>query len=60
MKKTIKKAGSTVSVLKELFSFLMKSKRWWLTPIVIVLLLVGLLIFIAESSAVAPFIYTLF
>jgi len=60
MKKTIKQAGLTVAVLKDLFKFLMKSKKWWLTPIVIVLLLVGLLIFLAESSAVAPFIYTLF
>jgi len=60
MKKTIKQAGLTLGVLRDLFKFLMKSKKWWLTPIVIVLLLVGLLIFLAESSAVAPFIYTLF
>ena len=60
MKKTIKQAGLTLGVLGDLFRFLMKSKKWWLTPIVIVLLLVGLLIFLAESSAVAPFIYTLF
>jgi hypothetical protein len=60
MKKTIKQAGSTLGILKDLLVFLAKSKKWWLTPVVLVLLLVGVLIFLAESSAVAPFIYTLF
>lgn len=60
MHKTIKQAGSTAGILGELFTFLWKQKRWWLMPIVLVLLLVGFLIFLAESTAVAPFIYTLF
>ncbi len=60
MHKTIKQAQGTAGTLGELFRFLAKSKKWWLTPIIIVLLLVGLLIFLAESSVVAPFIYTLF
>jgi hypothetical protein len=60
MKKTLKNAQGTFETLKELFTFLMKSKKWWLTPIILTLLLVGFLIFLAESSAVAPFIYTLF
>jgi len=60
MKKTIKQASSTAGILGELFTFLWKRKRWWLTPIILVLLLVGFLIFLAESTAVAPFIYTLF
>jgi hypothetical protein len=46
-------------LLREFGSFLMHSKKWWLTPIVIVLLLLGLLVFLAGSPA-APFIYTLF
>jgi len=47
-------------VLKEFWDFLKVRKKWWLGPIVIVLLLLGLLIIFTESSALAPFIYTLF
>ncbi len=47
-------------VLKEFWEFLKVRKKWWLGPIVIVLLLLGLLIIFTESSALAPFIYTLF
>ncbi|MFC1807392.1 DUF5989 family protein [Candidatus Omnitrophota bacterium] len=46
--------------LKDLLDFLRVRKRWWLAPIVVMLLLLGLLIIFAESSATAPFIYTLF
>lgn len=60
MQKNLKQAKLTFGVIGELFTFLMKRKKWWLTPIILVLLLVGFLIFLAESSAVAPFIYTLF
>ena len=49
-----------ISVLKELWGFLMERKKWWLLPIIVILLLLGLLIIFTESSAVAPFIYTLF
>lgn len=51
---------SKLYILKEFWDFLMIRKKWWLTPIVIMLLLLSLLIFLAQSSAVAPFIYTLF
>ncbi len=44
----------------EFFQFLKERKIWWLAPIITVLLLLGLLLWLAESSAVAPFIYTLF
>ena len=44
----------------EFWEFLKVRKRWWLLPIVIVLALLGLLIFFAESSSVAPFIYPMF
>jgi len=58
------KKGRTVmgklSILKELWQFMRIRKRYWLLPIVIVLLLFSLLIIFTESSAVAPFIYTLF
>jgi len=48
------------TILKEFGEFLMHRKKWWLTPIIIMLLLLGCLIFFTQSSAVAPFIYTLF
>lgn len=44
----------------EFWGFLKQRKLWWITPIIVVLLLLGVLIFVAESSAIAPFIYTLF
>jgi hypothetical protein len=46
-------------VLRELLEFLRHEKKWWLTPILVVLLLVGLLV-VLGSTAAAPFIYTLF
>ena len=46
--------------LLELFQFLKVRKKFWLLPIIIVLLIFGGLIVLAEGSAVAPFIYTLF
>ena len=49
-----------LSILKEFWDFLKVRKKWWLTPIIIVLLLLGFLIIMTQSSAVAPFIYTLF
>lgn len=49
-----------LSILKEFWDFLRVRKKWWLTPIVAVLLLLGALIVLTEKSAVAPFIYTLF
>jgi len=47
--------------LKDLWMFLKERKKWWLAPIVIVLVLLGLLIvFGTGGSAIAPFVYTLF
>lgn len=51
--------GSQDGILKEFWGFLMESKKWWLTPIVLVLLLVTALILLGGTGA-APFIYTLF
>jgi len=48
------------TLLTELWEFLKLRKRYWLLPIIIVLLFLGLLIFFTESSSVAPFIYALF
>lgn len=44
----------------ELMAFFWGNKRWWMIPIVFVLLLFGVLMVLAQSSAVGPFIYTLF
>ncbi len=49
-----------ISIIKEFWDFLKVRKKWWLAPIIVLLFLLGILIFFAESSAVAPFIYTLF
>lgn len=46
--------------LKELWAFMRARKKFWLLPIILVLLLLGALIVFAQGSAVAPFIYTLF
>lgn len=48
------------SIISEFWEFLRYRKKYWLLPIVIVLLLLGALIVFTESSAVAPFIYALF
>lgn len=47
------------SLLSEFWSFLAHNKKWWLLPIVIVMLFLGTLIFLS-GTAVTPFIYTLF
>jgi hypothetical protein len=44
----------------ELLQFFWQRKWWWMTPMILVLLLLGGLIVFAQSSAIAPFIYTLF
>jgi Family of unknown function (DUF5989) len=44
----------------ELLSFFWGNKRWWILPMIIVILLVGVLLVLAQSSVIAPFIYTLF
>jgi len=47
-------------IIKEFIEFLKNNKKWWMIPIVLFLLMLGAFIVIAESSAIAPFIYTLF
>jgi hypothetical protein len=48
------------SVLKEFWDFLKARKKWWLLPIVLFLLAFGALLVVTQSSALAPFIYSLF
>jgi len=49
-----------ISIIKEFWEFLKVRKRYWLAPILIILALLSILIVFSQSSAVAPFIYTLF
>jgi competence protein ComGC len=46
--------------LRDLFLFMKERKKFWLVPMIVVLLLLGILLVIGGSSAFAPFIYTLF
>ena len=47
-------------LFKDLWAFMKERKKYWLLPIIIVMVLLGALIVLTEGSAVAPFIYTLF
>ncbi|GMQ87342.1 MAG: DUF5989 family protein [Gammaproteobacteria bacterium] len=49
-----------LDLLKDLWGFMKARKKFWLAPIIIVMLLLGVLIVLTQGSAVAPFIYTLF
>ena len=49
-----------LSLFREMWYFIRYRKRWWLAPILIFLLLLSLFIVLTESSALLPFIYTLF
>lgn len=49
-----------MGLIKELWAFMRARKKYWLVPVLIVMLIVGGLIVLAKGSAVAPFIYTLF
>ena len=49
-----------MDILKELWIFLRMRKKLWLAPIIIVMLLLGGMLIIAQSSVIAPFIYTIF
>jgi len=48
------------SLVIEFWQFLQVRKKWWLLPIIVVMLLVGALLVFAQGSALAPFIYTIF
>ena len=49
-----------IQVVSEFWEFMKENKKFWLAPIVIILVLFGVLLVLAKSSAIAPFIYTLF
>jgi hypothetical protein len=49
-----------MELLRELWAFMRVRKKWWLLPIILVMLGVGSLLVFAQGSALAPFIYTIF
>jgi hypothetical protein len=57
--KLVRNAARNFGVARELVSFFWR-RRWWLVPVVVTLFLLVALIAFAQSSAIAPFIYTLF
>jgi hypothetical protein len=48
------------SLMRELWDFMRVRKKWWLLPLILVMLLIGTLLVFAKSSVLAPFIYTIF
>ena len=51
---------SNAVLVRELWAFLRARRKWWLAPLIFVMLLVGVLLIFAQGSALAPFIYTIF
>ena len=58
--KWVRQIANRSSVIGELFKFLWQQRLWWLIPMMVVLVLFGVLLIFAQSSPIAPFIYTLF
>jgi len=56
----LKRAGEKFEVAGEVLAFFWQRKLWWMIPMVFVILVVGTLLVLAQGSAIAPFIYTLF
>jgi len=49
-----------IDLLRELAGFMVERKKYWLAPIILVLVLLGILVVLAQGTVVAPFIYTIF
>jgi len=49
-----------VAITREFFEFLRERKKWWIAPVLVFLVLFGVLVIFASSSALAPFIYSFF
>jgi hypothetical protein len=58
--RSIESLAVRLGILGELLLFFWQNKWWWLTPMIFVLMIFGGLVIFAQSSAIAPFIYTLF
>ncbi len=51
---------SSINLAREMWLYMRENKKWWLLPIIIILVLVGSLLVFAQGSVLAPFIYTIF
>jgi drug/metabolite transporter superfamily protein YnfA len=51
---------SSSGISGEVWAYMRERKKWWLAPVIMVMLLVGALLIFAQGSALAPFIYTIF
>ena len=60
VKESVRNVTGRLGIVGELLVFLWRRKRYWMIPMIIALLVLGLLLILASSSVVAPFIYTLF
>jgi hypothetical protein len=58
--KFIRTTTRNLQTAGELLGFFGRNKRWWLLPVILTLFLLGALIVVAQSSSLAPFIYTMF
>jgi hypothetical protein len=56
----LKRVSSRLGIMRELLQFFWERKLWWMIPLVVVILLLGLVIVFTQGTAVAPFVYTLF
>ena len=60
MKKWLAMVAGRFSIVSELIHFLWHQKLWWMIPMVVVLLVIGMVLVLGQHAAFAPFIYTLF
>ncbi len=60
MSKTRSSFSDKLATVKEMLAFIWQGRHWWLTPIIVIILLLSVLVVFLESSALAPFIYALF
>lgn len=58
--RALNRAGQRLEIAAELISFLWHQRLWWLIPMVVVVIAVGMLLVLAQGSALSPFIYALF
>ena len=53
-------SNATLGLFAEFWAFMRVRKKWWLAPIIVMLVMLGALMFFAQASALSPFIYTVF
>lgn len=56
----LKNVRGNAGIIGELLKFLWEARLWWMIPMIVTIVLLGILIVVAETSPIAPFVYTLF